>query len=229
MTGLQVPDMNKLTYFCTVMLFLSTTALFGQTFSGFQTDKKPGYHCHLQINQDSTIRFIYFINNNWVYGEYAGTITKTNAKLDLYRINATMTFGQFIMKAYQKDTLYISMDSEIATQLDKIQIEYADKKTRKLFQGYDHIGKPISLIKMPVDKKLFNAKKGTDYVTITINRKNFLTDKFLSFNIDYGSASSFTSGKKIEFYAVIKGDQLWTVGTPPLQTGHFKLKRTKGI
>lgn len=135
-----------------------------------------------------------------------------------------MTIGQFYMKSFDKDTIYIQLDSNIARQLDKIQVEYSDGKTRKQLQGYDRLGNPIRLLKIPVDKKLFNEKKGTDFITLTINRKNFLTDNFLSFKIPFGSAASFTKGRQEEFYVVIKNGQLFTTGKPPLQTGHFRLK-----
>jgi len=90
------------------------------------------------------------------------------------------------------------------------------------------MGQPINLLKIPINKKLFNQKKGMDYITITINRKNFLTDNFLSFKIPFGSAASFTSGQKITFDLIIKNNNLWTVGQPPLQTGHFKLGKKSG-
>ena len=67
-----------------------------------------------------------------------------------------------------------------------------------------------------------------DFITITINRKNFLTDNFLSFKIPFGSAASFTSGQEITFDLIIENNKLWTVGQPPLQTGHFKLDKKSG-
>lgn len=203
-------------------LILTNTVLFGQTLFRTSKDKMKAYNCTLRINKDSTINFIYESQSNGVYGEHIGMINKINDTL--YRISATMTIGQFCMKSYDKDTIYIQLDSIIARQLDKIQIEYSDGKTRKQLQGYDRSGNPIGLLKMPVDKKLFNEKKGKDFITITINRKNFLTDSFLSFRIPFGSAASFTKGQQEEFYVVIKNGQLFATGNPPLQTGHFKLK-----
>jgi hypothetical protein len=172
------------------------------------------------------INFIYNRDFNGIYGDHNGTIKKINDTL--YRVSATMTIGQFYMKSFDNDTIYIQLESNIARQLDKIQIEYSDGKTRKLLQGYDRMGQPINLLKIPINKKLFNQKNGMDYITITINRKNFLTDNFLSFKIPFGSAASFTSGQKITFDLIIKNNNLWTVGQPPLQTGHFKLGKKSG-
>lgn len=203
-------------------LILPSALSFGQTFVGTSTDKMKAYNCSIRINKDSTINFIYNRHNNAVYGEHIGTIKKVNDTL--FHISMTMTVGQFFMKSFNNDTIYIQLDSNIARQLDKIQVEYSDNKTRKQLQGYDRLGNSIGLLKILVDKKLFNEKKGTDFITITINRKNFLTDNFLEFKIPFGSAASFTKGKQENFNVVIKNGHLSTIDIPPLQTGHFKLK-----
>lgn len=210
----------------TLMLLAAANVSLGQTFIGKQSDKLKRYNCTFRINKDSSINFIYDRDFNGVYGEHNGTIKKVNDTL--FRVSATMTIGQFYMKSFDNDTIYIQLDSNIARQLNKISMEYTDGKTRKHLQGYDRNGNPISLLKIPVDKKLFNERKGTDYVTIIINRKNFLTDNFLFFKIPFGSAASFTSGQKFEFDIVIKNNRLWTIGQPPLQTGHFKLDKKSG-
>jgi len=208
------------------MFLISGNVSCGQTFIGKQSDKLKRYNCSFRINKDSSINFIYDRDFNGVYGEHKGRIKKINDTL--YRVSATMTIGQFYMKSFYNDTIYIQLDSNIARQLDKIQIEYTDGKTRKQLQGYDRMENPIGLLKIPVDKKLFNEKKATDYITIIINRKNCLTDNFLSFKIPFGSAASFTSGQKITFDVVIKNNKLWTVRQPPLQTGHFKIDKKSG-
>lgn len=209
-----------------LMFLISVNNSFGQTFIGKQSDKLKRYNCSFRINKDSSINFIYDRDFNGIYADHRGTIKKLNDTF--YRVSATMAIGQFYMKSFDNDTIYIQVDPNIARQLDKIQIEYTDGKTRKQLQAYDRTGNPIELLKIPVDKKLFNEKKGTDYITITINRKNFLTDNFLSFKIPFGSAASFTSGQKITFDVEIKDNKLWTVGQPPLQTGHFKLDKKSG-
>jgi hypothetical protein len=206
------------------LLLLIDISIYGQTYSGASTDKN--YNCLLRINKDSTINFIYDRSNNGIYGEHIGAIKQIDDTL--FHISATMTIGQFYMKSFDNDTIYIQLDSCIATQLDKIEVEYSNGTTRKQFQGYNNVGKPIGILKIPVDKKLYSRNKGTDFITITINRKNFLTDKFLTFKIPFGSAASFTCNYKLDFDIVIKGEQLWTVGQAPLQTGKFKLKRKNG-
>ena len=139
------------------MILISVSVSFGQTFIGKQSEKLKRYNCTFRINKDSSINFIYDREFNGVYGEHYGTIKQVNDTL--YRISATMTIGQFYMKSFDNDTIYIQLDSIIARQLDKIEIEYSDRKTRKQFQGYDRMGNPIGLLKVPVDKKLFNAER----------------------------------------------------------------------
>lgn len=207
-------------------ILVVTNVTLAQTFISKQSDKFNKYNCTLRINKDSSINFIYNRDFNVVYGDHKGTIKKLNDTL--FRVSATMTIGQFYMKSFDNDTIYIQLEPNIARQLDKIEVEYSNKKTREQLQGYDRMGKVIELLKVPVDKTLFNNKKGKDFIKITINRKNFLTDNFLSFRIPFGSAASFTSGQKIEFEVVIKNNKLWTVGQPPLQTGHFILEKKSG-
>jgi hypothetical protein len=212
-------------FLITFICIIAGAVSYGQTFIGTSTDNQQAYTFAMRINKDSSIHFIYNRPNNSVYGEFSGTIR--HIQDTLYRITATMTIGQFFMKSFDPDTFYIQLDSNIARKLDKIQVEYSDRNTRKQLQGYDRSGNPISLLKMPIDKKLFNEKKGTNFLTITINRKNFLSDNFLDFAIPFGSAASFTSGQKVDFYVVIQQGQLISAGQPPLQTGHFQLKQVR--
>ncbi|WP_417356860.1 hypothetical protein [Flavobacterium sp.] len=211
------------TYTLTLFFLIFINITHGQTFSNKQSDKLKSYNCSLRIKKDSTVNFIYNRDDNGVYGEYIGTIKKVNDTL--HRLSLTMTIGQFYMRSLHKDTIYIQLDNKIAIYLDKIQIAYSDGTASKVLQGYDRKKNPIRLLKIPVNKKLFNNKKGKDYVNITINRKNFISDNFLSFKIPFGSSASFTCGEKEEFDIVIKNKQLWTVGQPPLQTGDFKLEK----
>lgn len=145
-----------------------------------------------------------------LYGEYIGRIVKLNDSV--YNISATMTIGQSCMKSFNLDTFYIQLYEKTATQLDKMQFAYSDGKTKKQLTLYDSLGNPIRLLKIPVDEKLFNFKKGMDYITITINRKNFLSDSFLSFNIPFGSASIFFFGKHLNFNVIIKNGELYSTG-----------------
>ena len=221
--------MRKLIIILTLILLYAST--FGQTFIG-STDKNPyikgdQYNLALRINIDSTINFIFDRDYQSLYGEFNGRIVKLNDTL--YRISSTLTFRQACMKSFNLDTFYIQLYKNIATQLDTIQFEYSDGKTRKQFKGYDSLYNPIMLLKIPVDKKLFNNEKGKDFITITINRKNFLIDNYLSFKIPYGSASIFEAGRQLDFNIVIKNGELYTIEEPKSLYGdfglsHFRLK-----
>lgn len=224
--GFKTTDIKMKISILTLLIFISITASFGQTFITKQSSGLKKIDCTFHINKDSSVHFIYQRDNRGIYGEHTGTIQKLNDTL--FRVSATLTIGQFYMKSFDKDTIYIQLDTNIARQLDKIQMEYSDGRTRKLLQGYDRMGQPIGILKIPIDKNLFNKRKGLDYVTITINRKNFLSDSFLAFKIPFGSAASFSSGQMIMFDVAIKNNKLWTVGQPPLQTGHFRLERKSG-
>lgn len=205
-----------------MILTLSNASTFGQTFVGTSADKMDAYNFALRINKDSTINFIYDRDYQSLYGEYNGRIVKLNDTL--YRILATMMIRQSCMKSFNLDTFYIQIYKSIATQLDEIQFEYSDGKTRKQLQVYDSLCDPIRLLKIPVDKKLLNRKEGMDFVTITINRKNFLTDNFLSFKIPFGSASVLEAGQLVNFNVVIKNGELYTTGEPIWFYRHIRLK-----
>jgi len=101
-----------------VIILMSLGVSFGQTFIGQQSDKLKGYNCTFRINKDSSINFIYNRDFNGIYGYHIVTIKKINDTL--YRVSATMTIGQFYMKSFDNDTIYIQLDSNIARQLDKI-------------------------------------------------------------------------------------------------------------
>lgn len=207
----------------TLIFFISVNISFGQTYINKKLDKSNKYNYSFRINKDSTINFIYEKNYEGEYGDHTGKIKKINDTL--FRVSAIMIVSQFSIKSFNNDTIYIQLESNIARQLDAIEIKYSDNKTREQLQGYDRMGKPIEILKIPVKKKLFNNKKGKNFITITINRKNFLSDNFLSFKIPFGSSASFSSGQKNEFDVVIKNNKLWTVGKPPLQIGHFKVDK----
>ncbi|MEM9981732.1 MAG: hypothetical protein AAF734_04490 [Bacteroidota bacterium] len=208
-------------FIVTFLIILSSTLSYGQTFEGYS--EKRDYHCLLQIKPDSSITYIYDRDQNGTYAEYVGKIRKLTDST--YKIKAALMIGQYYMKSFYKDTLYIRLDPKIARTLDKIEVEYADKKSRKLFQGYDQKGQPIPLLKIPIDQELFNSNKGTDYVTITVNRKNRITGEWVSFTIPYGSAASITKGREIDFTVKIKHGIITSIGEEIIQTGHMKLKK----
>lgn len=204
------------------LIILTSILSYGQTFEGSSIDNNKSYHCLLQIKADSSITYIYDRNQNGIYAEYIGKIEKLTDST--YRITAELAIGQYYMKSFNKDTLYIQLDSNIARTLDKIEVEYSNKKNRKQLQGYSRMGQPISLLKIPVNKELFNSKKGTDYVKITVNRKNQITGEWVSFIIPFGSAASITKSDKIDLVVKMKNGMIETIGNRPNQTGHIKLK-----
>ena len=204
-------------------MILCSMLSFGQTFEGYSTDKNKSYHCLLQIKPDSSVVFTYDSDNNGVYAEYVGEIERSTDST--FKVKATLAIGQYYMKSFNEDTLYIQLDSQIARTLDKIQVEYSNKKNRKQLQGYDRQGQPKSLLKLPVDKELFNSNKGTDYVEITVNRKNRITGEWVSFIIPFGSAASITAGDEIEFEIKIVNGVIESIGQSLIQTGHIKLMK----
>lgn len=205
-----------------LLLILSSVLSFGQSFEGYSTDTHKSYHCLLQIKADSSIVFIYDRDKNGIYAEYVGVIESLTDST--FKIKATMAIGQFYMKSYNKDTLYIKLDSQIARTLDKIQVEYSNRKNRKLFQGYDSQGQAIALLKLPIDSDLFNSNKGTDYVEISVNRKNRITGEWVTFVIPFGSAAFITTGKEIEFELKWDGELIESIGQGLVQIGHIRLK-----
>ncbi len=204
-------------------IVLSSVLSFGQTFEGYSTDEDKSYHCLLQIKSDSSVFYIYDRSQNGIYAEYVGKIRKLTDST--FRVKAELAIGQYYMKSFNKDTLYIQLDPKIARALDKVEIEYSNKKDRKQLQGYDRKGQPIALLKIPIDKELFNSEKGTDYVKITVNRKNRITGEWVSFIIPFGSAASITANDEIEFEVKMKDGTIETIGKKNIQTGHIKLKK----
>lgn len=204
-----------------LLCLLPTFLLVAQNFSGTSLEEKAAYSCDLRINSDSSVNFIYSTRGNVVYGEYLGSISKM--KDSLYHISLKQTFGQYNMKSFHPETLYISIDTIVAHQLNKIQIRFTNNTYLQL-RGYDQHGRANQMLKIPIDEQIFNARKGYDYITITVNRKNYLSDDFLSFDIPFGSAASFTKGELLSFDVIIYNKQLSTTGKAPLQTGHFLLK-----
>ncbi len=205
-----------------LIILTSVLTSFGQTFEGSSIDNKS-YHCLLQIKPDSSITYIYDRDQNGIYAEYIGKIEKLTDST--YRIKADLAIGQYYMKSFSKDTLYIQLDSNIARTLDKIEVEYSNKKNRQQLQGYDRIGQPISLLKIPINKELFNSKEGTDYVKITVNRKNRITGEWIFFIIPFGSAASITNSKNIDYTVKMNNGIIETIGHRPIQTGHIILKK----
>ncbi len=207
--------MNQL--FFIVLIILCSITLNGQTFEG---KSLRDYKCSLRVEIDSTINLIYNKNDNGAYGELIGKVKKI--KDTIYHISAIMSFGQFCMRTYNEDTLYIKLDSAITVNLDSMKIVF----TNGIYKYCVIKGQPLQLFKSTFDKTIFNRSKGKDYVTIAVKRNNKLADEYLNFKIPFGSAAYFTNEISFDSDIVIKNDMLWTIGTAPLQVGHFALKKS---
>ncbi len=198
---------------------LNVNHLFGHDFTGHSEYQ---YKCFLNVYKDGAVKYIYESSNKGVFAEHDGSIKEINDSV--FQVQTKLTFGQFTMKSFNLDTFYISIDKKLISELNKISVKFSDN-TKKHFTCYDRYGEPITLIKIPVDKKIFNNKTGSNKVVIILNRKNGITNKPLIFEIPYGSAASFMEGDKNDFYVILKNDELRTTKRVPEQTGHFKLKR----
>lgn len=217
-----IQNVSKRIAIALILLLFQVLRAEAQTFTGTSTDNYKAYEISMRINEDSSIHFIYNRPGNSIYADYRGSLKQKGGHL--YQVNADMQIGQFSMKSFHPDTFYIQMEEEIALQLDKIQLEFSDKSTMN-YQGYTRDGKAIKLIKVPINKRIFSAKKGLDVVNIRINRRSFITYEFLVFKIPFGSGASFTSAEKISIELRIQHGEIISVGNPPIQTGHFKLNR----
>jgi hypothetical protein len=213
----------KIRYLFTILaLCIFSLSTSGQTYSGTQLGRSKRLNCLLRINADSTVNFIYDQDENGLYAEYLGTIKRVSDSI--FHIAAVMTLGQLYCMAHRPDMIYIQLEPDIAQQLGQITLTYSNGVFSRL-SGYDRRGRSKMRIKVPMDQNLFNSTKGTDYYTLSIPDKHPITGKSLVFKIYNGSVASFQSGKKIDFEVRIKNGVLWTVGEPPLETGHFKLRK----
>lgn len=206
----------------TSLITILSTMSFGQTFEGFSTDERNDYHCLLQINPDSSITYIFDRDRNGIYAEYVGNIRRVTDST--YSVNAELGLGQFYMKSLSKDTFYIQLEPTIARALDTIEVQFPNQKSSLCLKGYDQNHQPLTVLKVPVDNKLFNSTKGSDVVKITVPRKNSITGKPISFTIPYGSAASITQGDKMEFEIKIKQGTIESIGKRMDLTGPIRLK-----
>jgi hypothetical protein len=195
---------------------------YGQIFTGYHNENNSIHDLTFRIKKDSTINLIYQINNKAVYAEYIGKIKRINDTL--YSVSGKLITSQYFMKAPYEDSITIQMDSAIARQIDKISIEYSNGETIDISK-YDKKWREFYGISIPNKMLLYNAKKNKNYIFITINRKNNITDEFLKFQIPFGSASYFSTGDLIAFEIVIKHNFAWIIGEPPVEFGNLKMKK----
>lgn len=225
MVPAMITSYNIWVVFTVLALCLFSLSSSGQTYSGTQLGRSKRLNCQLRINADSTVNFIFDQDENGLYAEYLGTIKRVSDST--YHIVAVLTLGQFYCKAHRPDMIYIQLEPDIAQQLGQITLTYSNGVFTRL-SGYDRRGRSKMRINVPMDQNLFNSNKGTDYYTLSIPHKHPVTGKSLVFKIYNGSVASFQSGEKIDFEARIKNGVLWTLGEPPLETGHIKLRKKAG-
>lgn len=220
-----IKNYNICVVFIILALCLFSLSSSGQTYSGTQLGRSKRLNCQLRINRDSTVNFIRDQDENGLYAEYLGTINRVSDSI--FHIAAVMTLGQLYCKAHRPDMIYIQLEPDIAQQLGQITLTYSNGVFTRL-SGYNRRGRSKLRIHVPMDQNLFNSTKGTDYYTLSIPQKHPITGKSLVFKIYNESVASFQSGEKIDFEVRIKNGVLWTVGEPPLDTGHFKLRKKAG-
>ncbi len=219
-----IKNYNICVVFIILALCLFSLSSSAQTYSGTQLGRSKRLNCLLRINADSTVNFIYDQDENGVYAEYLGTIKRVSDST--FHIAAVMALGQSYCMS--NGEIQIGFESAIAQELGQITLTYANGTFRRLLP-LDRRGRSKMGFEIPVDRKLFNSNKGTDYYTLSIPRKHPITGKALTFKIGFGSAATFQSGEKIDFEVRIKNGVLWTVGKPPIETWHFKLRKKAGF
>jgi len=136
-----------------------------------------------------------------------------------------MVFGQFLMKNFYPNNLTIVVDSAAQTlfTLKKIKVKYKDG-TDTLFN--------IKYLKKSIFQNAFGTATHKIYknqddsgILIDIGYKDIIFHKKVIFEISSPSALNFVSSTTQIFSIKITGDNIITVGTPILQTGHLIMKK----
>jgi len=188
----------------------------GRIFTGSSSNKS--YKCWLKIYEDSTVAFVYQNNRKYDFGEFHGTVRKIDDTT--FHASCIMTLGQGINKMLS-DTPNIAI-SKSALKFDTLKVSYRKGKT-KMFLIQD----TTRFIALSTPKYGNYNYKTNDSLTLTINRKNVITNEPLKFIIPFGSSAEFIADEREEFDIIIKNNKIKTVGKPPSQTGHFNLSIKK--
>ena len=198
-----------------VLLSSLSNSLNGQTYSGHSTSN--GYLYTLTIDKDSNVFFKYRTPGNYVYAEHTGRIKKINDSV--FHVSVNMTIGQFSQKAGYSE-MVISIDSAIEV-VGNISVKYFNGNTKEICPE----GKTKGLIRFKPNYEWFSNTSEKKYLTFCYKKgcSNGSCQIYFESKIDYGSEPHYTAGEKVEFDIIMKSHRVWTVGEPPLQTGHFKL------
>ncbi len=199
----------------------------GQIFTGSNVSKaNPLYDFALKINTDSSIVFTFCTKENSTYAEYLGRIKKRNDTL--FHISASMALGKFDCMRLEwvdpkthvvNDTIYFGLDSAARKLIHVTGGKYANGRSipynDKASNGSTYTA---------LDRKYLNGIPGLNYYTIITSTNDKITGKPLTFKVSFNSQPGFYSGDKAEeLDLVIKGSNIYTIGRPLMQTGHFKL------
>lgn len=184
-----------------------------QLYKGYSTS--GGYLCYLKISPGNKVLFTYQNEGNDSYGEHSGTIKAINDST--YHVSSKLTFGAFVFKPINRDSLWISVDPPSLIDKNTILARYENED---LMTGRKTNKTGMTFV---IDDRLFN-----EYIPayILTDHTHPITGEGLTITASYGCAYSFVEGDPVEFDIVISGNSLYTIGDDDaLQTGHFRLKK----
>lgn len=184
-----------------------------QLYKGYSTN--GNYLCYMKISPDNRILFTYETKGNYVYGEHAGTIKAINDTL--FRVSCELTFGQFVCKAPELDSLMIMVDPPSLIDKKSILVQYENEDLMTKHR-IDPSG-----ITFTFDPNLYNEHTPARILT---DHMHPITGNALTIKASFGSGYDFVRGDKMEFNVVISGDSIYTVNEEAaFQTGPIKLKK----
>jgi len=186
------------------------------------------FQISLKIEKDSSISLIYYQFQK-VYAEYSGKITKTNEST-LY-LSAMRTLGNYFVYIPYKfsptppftvsDTDYLQIDTPFVQPADTVMITYANGTS----VNFVPLNKQGKLDTLTLNKKLFNKKKGFDFYTITLKRKNKITNKPLVFRMEPNLVFGAIASEPMRVYLKIKNESIPSLEGFFSEIGDFKLKK----
>lgn len=193
-----------------------------KTADGFQTEQlykgsseDGSYLCYLKILPGNKVLFTYQTAGNSMYGEHSGTIKAINDST--YHVSCRLTFGQFVCKAPNLDSLHIWIDPPSLINKKSILVQY-ENEALMIKPKVDKSGLAFAF-----DDKLFNEYTPA---TILTDHTHPITGEALAIKAIFGSAYDFVRGYEVDFDIVISGDSLYTIKEDAaFQTGSFRLKK----
>lgn len=184
-----------------------------QLYKGYSD--RGDYLCYLKISPGNRVLFTYQNEGNDSYGEHSGTIKAINDST--YHVSCKLTFGAFVFKPLNLDSLWISVDPPSLIDKNTILARYENED---LMTGRRTSKTGITFA---IDDRLFNEYTPAYILT---DHTHPITGEGLTITTSYGCAYSFVEGDPVEFDIVFSGDSLYTIGDDTgLQTGHFRLKK----